>query len=1253
MKVRATSLPGKGRQDTPAHPPLRARFPVVGIGASAGGLEAVGALLENLPADTGMAFIFVQHLAPGHTSLLTELLSGKTSMPVVEAAQGLAVEPNHIYVIPPNTSLTVAQGCLALTPRNDARGLPMPVDDLFHSLAEDQGAQAIGVSLSGSGTDGALGMQAIKNGGGITFAQDDMSAQYGSMPRAAVELGCVDFVLQPPAIAAELARIGRLPPQGEHPADADEAQLGRIFQLLRGSCNLDFSHYKRGTIQRRLARRMTLKNIDGLAVYVALLEADPAEQKLLCQDFLIHVTSFFRDPESFDNLVKYVFPRIIDAHAPGGALRIWVPGCSTGEEVYSLAICCLEYMEERGVKMQVQIFGTDASEPTLQTARTGIYVENIARHVSPARLEKFFVKTGDRYQVAKAVRDLCVFARHDVTSDPPFSQLNMISCRNLLIYLDPVLQKRVIPLFHYALKPDGVLILGPAENIAGFADIFSPAGNQKIKLYTRNVLSKQSQLKYMANYAGKSAATAPHPARAPGLSPKKYTEDEQRKREANRITLSRYVPAAVLCDKNLNVLEFRGDTGLYLTQPSGPPEVNLQRLARPGLLVEIGKATQRAGIEDAPVRKPNLWVETPAGPKEITLEVIPVRRAAAEEPWFLVFFEDKAPSAPVPASSFWASFGRLVLHRVRQGSAPAPEGAVQAELLRLKQELHDTHEHIRTITEEYEVATGELQASQEELQSSNEEFQSTNEELETAKEELQSANEELITTNEEIGHRNNELNTLNGKLKHALSYAESIINTVSQPFLVLDGELRVLRANPAFYKTFRTAQEDTCGRRLFDLGDRQWDIPELHQLLLQDTPFKDCEITHTFPGIGTKTMRLNGARLAWDGQTQILLAIEDVSDYTRALDALKEKDKHKNEFLAMLAHELRNPLAPMRNALDIWNRDDAGDKEKTEARKIMDRQLQKMVQLVDDLLDMARITRGMTVLRQDAVDMAQAVAHATDSARPFLDARRHIVSQSLPQEKLFVAGDAMRLEQVVSNLLINAAKYTAPEGRISVMLAREGDDAVLRVADNGVGIMPELLPHIFDLFVQAERTLDRKQGGLGVGLTLARRLVELQGGTIEAKSAGLKQGSEFIVRLPAMPSATPGISTPMAPAQLKTVAHKRILVVDDNADAALTTQTLLELQGHEVQAASDGEAALAAVQTFRPEVVILDIGLPGMDGYEIAKRLRAMPETAHALLIALSGYGQAEDIRKSKESGFDHHLLKPAETGRIEALISA
>lgn len=1231
-------------------------FPIVGIGASAGGLEAITALLSNMNPRCGMAFLVVQHLAPNHTSMLSGILAGKTAMPVIEATDNQFIERDHVYVIPPNTTMTVACGHLVLKQRDDSARPSMPIDELFYSLAEELGPVAIGISLSGSGSDGAFGIHAIKSEGGITFAQEESSARFNSMPHAAIETGCVDFVLTPKKIAVELARLGRHPFIASQPlllnserVATDEANLTKIFQILNRTYSIDFTHYKRGTLTRRLARRIALLNLSSLAEYLPFLEANAEEIHALHQDLLIRVTRFFRDSEAFEVLTEMVFPRLMETRSSDTPLRIWVPGCASGEEVYSIAICLLEHLGERTAQTPIQLFGTDVSESALAQARAGKYLENISNEVSDERLERFFVKADGNYQIAKSVRNLCVFAHQNVACDPPFSQLDLISCRNVLIYFDPVLQKRVISLFHYALKPGGFLILGPSETIGSSSDMFNLTYDKKVKVYTKRQVPSRSHLEYLDN------SHRPALARQPAdKTPSPEGNLNRHKREVDRIALARYVPAGVLCDETLNILEFRGDTGPYLAQPSGPPSTNLRQLTRPGLFVAISNMIAQARDESLPVRQTALRVEMAEGTGEVDLEVIPIPQEDIGSTWFLIFFENpgatKTPGAPYRSGNLWRRILSAIPFRTR-GIEKTKYNSKEI-IQHLKRELDLTRQHMRTMSDEHDAAQEELKASQEELLSSNEEFQSTNEELETAKEELQSSNEELTTTNDELRHSNDELQVLNVELARARNYAEAIVETVREPLIVLDHNLRVMRANAAFYQNFKLTPEQTKSSLFYELDNGQWDIPELRHLLNDVLPkqksFHNYELTNLFPEIGMKTLLLDGTHLEWENQPLILLAIEDVTNYKLAQNALQDADRRKDEFLAMLAHELRSPLAPLRNALEIWRRGDAGEGAEKQAQAIMDRQLLKEARLIDDLLDVARITKGSIILTQEKVDLRQIANQAVESTRHQYEEFQHSLDIMLPEQAVIVEGDSVRLEQIVSNLLTNAAKYTDPGGRIILKLECRDKKAVLSVKDDGIGIPRKLLPEIFNLFTQANASLDRREGGLGIGLTLVRRLVDLHGGTIKAKSEGLKKGSEFIVTLPIVQGARPAVVTDKEP-----VVSRRILVVDDNIDTADTSAMLLKLEGHTAQIALDGPTAIETAREFRPEIILLDIGLPGMSGYEVARALRGQPQNRNALLVAITGYGQLDDREQSKGAGFDHHLTKPVDMDQLRAAIAS
>lgn len=1226
--------------------------PVVGIGASAGGLEALTELFSRLPADTGLAFVVVQHLDPHQGSLLSEILARKTTMPVDEAIDGTPVEPNRVYVIPPNTTLRINEGHAALRPRGEMPGIAMPVDELFRSLAVDCGSNAIGVILSGTGSDGALGMQSIKAEGGLTFAQDEGTARFSGMPRAAVELGCVDFILPPSAIADELARVGRHPylkadtdAALNESATDDEQSLRRIFRALRNLSGVDFSQYKRPTVTRRLARRLAVHHLQELHEYASLLDSTPAETRALYDDLLIRVTGFFRTPQIFDALTRTVFPRMMAQHSPKDPLRIWVPGCASGEEVYSIAICLVEYLGERSTTSAIRIFGTDLSEAAIETARAGSYVENIVSDVSPERLLRFFTKQDSHYLVAKSIREMCIFARHNVAQDPPFSRQDLVSCQNLLIYLEPTLQQRVMPAFHYALKPNGMLILGPAESTGVHSDLFSVLENAPAKIYVRNSVPGRSHHEPMLDnrvpLVERGLYAAPIP---PG------TDAERVQREVDRLMLERYAPAAVLCDEELNILHFRGDTSPFLTHASGSPSLNLMKLLRPALVVELGGMFREARELDSTVRKNQVRIEVPTGVHEINLEVAPVQPSGTAR-YFLVSFENAV--LPTSSAGRWRKLRTWLF-----GGTPAIADQ-HGDIEKLTRDLETTRAYIKGIVEEHESAQEELKAAQEELLSSNEEFQSTNEELETSKEELQSANEELATTNEELRHRNRELGTINTECTEARDYADAIVETMREPLLVLDEELRVIRANREFYEFFRTAPQVIEHGLFFALGEREWDIPALRRLLEEilpaSTSFRDCEITTAFPRIGAKTLRINARRLQWSGRALILLAIEDITERQAALNALVDANRRKDEFLAMLAHELRNPLAAIRNGLEIWRRGpDAAMQERAQA--MVERQLQKEIRLVDDLLDVSRISLGKISLKKDAVDLRQIVKQAVEELRPRLDARRHQLTCSLPNEPVTVEGDATRLEQIVANLLSNSIKFTEPGGSISIELRRDAKEAVICVSDIGIGIAPELLPAVFDLFVQGDRSLERTDGGLGLGLTLVRRLIQLHGGSIEAHSGGLGQGSKFTVHLPVQPRSAAAVGVPASGGPTRGNGRsdpRRILIVDDSADAAESSAMLLRLDDHEIQLAFDGPSALEASRSFKPEIVFLDIGLPGLNGLEVARRLRQSSEGAGQMLVALSGYGQPEDHRRSLEAGFDRHLVKPVDHEQLDAVIAA
>ncbi len=1241
--------------------PVGGGFPIVVIGGGEGAITAFYDLLDALPKHCGFAMIITIQ-GDHHThKALHEYLHKQDKLNLTEMTESVKICRDSVYLAPLKLSVTVSNACLHLQRRGSSYGPAMIIDDLFDSLAKDQSINAIGVLLSGPGSDGAIGMQSIKEYGGFTLAQDE-SAHNDEMPRAAISLNCIDLILSPRQLGEELARLVRhRPVSGINGFETKEVELAkRIFRHLRTHCNVDFTHYKSGTIERRLKRRLALHDMNDLAKYTALVESDLAEAHALCRDLLIKFTEFFRDSEVFEILEESIFPRIIQASSNQMPIRIWVPGCATGEEVYSIAIALNEYLSKHNINKTMQIFGTDVSEEALDTARTARYIENIARNVSPARLQRFFVKEGDRYRIIKAIRDCCTFARQNVAYDPPFSRIDLLSCRNLLIYLDPSLQKRVMSSFHFALQREGILMLGLSETVGAYSELFGAIELKRGKFFVKKPLHSRPFFSFGGVHApaGSKMQAMSTPSTAAAQSSHETTMAHLRS-EADRIATQRYTPASVLCDEEFNVVEFRGDTSPFLTNPPGAPTNDLQRLARPAIFLAISSAIRQIINDGTPLRKTGLKIDVAGEPSEVAVDVLPLRSEGSQSRWFLVFFElsTTAARAPHEQITLWQEIKAAISLRIAGSEARRREDMQSREIERLHEELRATRDQIRLMLEEHESSMEELKSMEEETLSSNEEFQSTNEELETAKEELQSVNEELSTANDELRFRNRELKTLNDEIAQSRDFADAIIEAMAEPLLGLDIHLRVLRANRMFYTTFKTTSRETLNLPLYSLANGQWNTPELRKLFDELTPqqpqIQGREFTAAFVEIGQRTILVNASRLAFTDNVFILLTLLDVTERNDTLRLLREADRQKDEFLAMLAHELRNPLAAINSALMILRQPNADKASKDEAQQIAQRQLGNQIRIVDDLLDVSRITRGIITLSLQKVDLCALVRSAHEGLSASLVARRHEVTLRLPLEPVLVEGDRTRLEQVISNLLANANKYTPEGGRILVSVHRENAEAVLEIADTGIGMAPDFLPKVFDIFVQAERSLDRANGGLGIGLALARRLVQLHGGSIEAHSDGIDKGSKFRIQLPLLKAEyeSPNlIDSAESPSSF--ITPKRILVVDDNQDAAKSMAMLLELNGHVVATAYDGVTGMCLLREFKPHAALLDIGLPGMNGYEMCRQAHNNPDNTNVCFVALTGYGGNENIQEAYAAGFDFHLVKPATLEQINQVLA-
>ncbi len=860
----------------------------------------------------------------------------------------------------------------------------------------------------------------------------------------------------------------------------------------------------------------------------------------------------------------------------------------------SVAIALLEYLGDTVPAVRIQIFGTDVSEMALEKARAGLYSANGLRDVSSERLERFFTRHNGEYKVSKEIRDLCLFARQDVTRDPPFARLDLISCRNLLIYLEGIAQHRVLRAFHYALRPEGMLIFGPAESVGPSSDLFEQV-DKRFRVYRR-----------LPHHAGGSGVSLILGSESSTLEREKNdisvdVDTEPSLREADRLLLARFAPASFVIDHAFTILQYRGQTGPYLEPAGGAPSFDLRRVVRPELLVQITPAIQEASSTGAPSRRD---VRLQDG-RAVSVEIIPLTGSLGARS-LLILFDDGAhhpPSGELPAAA-----------------AALPESDKDRRLAELERDIAGLRAYLRAAIEEHGATQEELKSAHEEVLSANEEFQSTNEELETSKEELQSTNEELTTTIDELRHRNQELAVLNAELNNtrmaaerARSYADIIIDTVRQPLAVLDGAQRVLRVNPAFSLALEVPREEVEGRLLHEIADGGWNNPELRQRLREAVSgthtMDDWEVTLELANQGRRVISLNARKLPGDAERPelLLLAFDDVTARASIMAGLVASNERKDEFLAMLGHELRHPLTPITHAIYLLR---LGNPEPAVAELLdtIDTETRQLLRFIDELLDVARIGRGLIEVRREPTDLVSVIREATRALQPFIHDRQHKLSLILPATPLHVNGDAGRLNQVMTNLLENAAKYTEPGGQITLTLEQRDGHAVLSVRDNGIGIARENLEHVFEPFKRAPGALAGGSSGLGLGLSVVRRVIELHGGRIEAISMGLTTGSEFVAWLPLLVPDEAGAAQPASPMSAPpapTALHKRrVLIVDDHDHVGTSLERIVRTFGHEVVIAKDGPSALALAESFRPECAILDLSLPGMTGIELGRRLR-------------------------------------------------
>lgn len=954
---------------------------IVGMGGSAGSLEAFEEFFRNTPADTGLAYVLVSHLDPTHKGIMPELIQRTTKMEVQQAKDGMEVQPDHVYVIPPNRDMSILHGTLQLLEPSMPRGLRMPIDFFFRHLAQDRKEYSIGIIFSGMGSDGTLGLKAIKEKMGMVMVQDISSAKYDGMPQSAISTGLADYVapanelpvkllgytehfagISSSSSSSGIRELQRPPPEAR-----TTGALQKIFVLLRAQSGNDFSLYKKNTVRRRIERRMSVHQLSNITQYVRYLQENSNEVDLLFKELLIGVTNFFREPDAFTVLKEKVIPDMLKNKKAGDSIRIWVIGCSTGEEAYSIAIIlreCLDDLKLKGIK--TQIYATDIDKEAIDVARQGRYPDNITADVSEERLQRFFSKEDDHYRIKKNIRDGIVFAVQNVLTDPPFTKLDIASCRNLLIYLNSDTQKKLLALFNYVLNPGGVLFLGSSETIGSHTDLFSPLDN-KWKIFMRRVPAvSRGQIEFPTSLLHFESRTAE--------SIRTQKEPEVNIAEtAKSFVLQNIAPPVVLINDKGDILYLTRKTGKYLEPPVGKANINIHAMAREGLRTELGIAIRKVAAEGKSTTLKGLRVRTNGEHQVINLTVSPFDEPEAVKGLMLVQFEDVKTSAEKALPS-----------RKKSGSITRLE-AINSDL---EKELQSTKEHLQTVIEEMETSQEELKSSNEELQSTNEELQSLNEELTTLNAELQSKNEELAGANNDMKNLLNStqvptifldnnlkirrftphitkiaslilsdvgrpitdivlnldykdlvkdvrtvlqtlafkeatIQTLDGswqrmriipyrtadnvidgvvitfsdisdfkkaqeRMAERTEFAEGIIRTVREPLVVLNDNLRVVSANPAFYRTFKVTQKDTEGHLLYDLGNGQWNIPKLRELLEkilpENTVVEDFSVEHEFPGIGLRKMLLNARKIPRKEPDKelILLAIEDVTAHKEA-----------------------------------------------------------------------------------------------------------------------------------------------------------------------------------------------------------------------------------------------------------------------------------------------------------------------------------------------------------------------------------
>lgn len=1214
-----------GRKPAPDPPasdrsgPETSRLYIVGIGASAGGLESLERFFANVPTDSGLAFVVIQHLSPDFKSLMDELLARYTELPIHRAEDGMMVEADSIYLIPPKKEMIISRGRLLLTDKDPKQSLAMPIDLFFRSLAQDAGDRAMGVILSGTGSDGSRAIRDIHDVGGIVICESRESAKFDGMPQSAIDTGVVDEILPPESMPASLIRHARQQPiiaeiDGQSPLpDA----MRELFRLLNEQCGIDFSHYKPNTVGRRIQRRITMLGLNNLREYVDRLRIDPAELNALYKDLLIGVTRFFRDPEAFAMLRDLVISDLVARATEKEQIRIWIAGCATGEEAYSVAMLMHEEFESLGCSPNVKIFATDAHRASLDIAAAGVYSEEALADVSRQRLARYFDRKRDGFHVVPELRKMIVFAAHNLINDAPFTKLDLITCRNLLIYFDPAAQKKSLSLFHFGLKTGGYLFLGTSESPGELQEEFESIDlHWKIFRKSRDVRLATDLRTPLIGYTGA-------PARPLVLSPPAKRLPDASLVGAYDAILKKFMPPAILINERRELLHAFGGAERFLHPKGGRPTSDVLDLLDHELRTAVTGAVQRALKENAPIYYSGVHINTDRGEEQLRVTIEPLENSRSRYKQLLIVIEPI--STPAHAGQDGDSSGESDMQQMSRDRIES-----------LEQELRYNKENLQTTVEELETSNEELQASNEELVTSNEELQSTNEEL-------QSVNEELFSVNAEYQKKIAELAEMTADIENLLASTE--VGTI-----FLDRELCIRKYTPQIAEQFHLLPQDV-GRSIASFA-HSFDYPQLLadlEQVLANNQRRELEVQDRQGRWYYLRILPYTTKAKMDG---VVLTLFDISTVKQVQAELAQAVRRRDQFLAMLSHELRNPLGAILNAANIMERCPKDVDLVTELGDIIRRQSQHMARLLDDLLDVSRVTQNKIEMRKQPVALSTIVQGAIESVRPEIDQNKLTFEQKFSPIELAVLGDPVRLQQAVSNLLMNAAKYTPSGGSIRLETCEDHGQVVIRVVDNGTGISKEQIQSIFDLFVQSDDTLHRSKGGMGVGLTLVRSIIEQHDGTVTAASDGPGKGSCFEIRLPRH-LELPQSELDRAAAAAQPSTGGAVVIVEDQDDNRLMLKRLLELDGHQVFAAENGPKGLAAIEQHQPRIALIDIGLPGLDGYQVAKHIRENFGNNSVYLVALTGYGQPQDVQAALAAGFDTHLVKPLDPQRLRSLMAA